>query len=292
MRRALPPLVLVVALIYASAAVAAPTTASFSLRIDANSYGTHTVVTGTGQIDDTKRLSSFDYGVSSFRVTAVISSVPVFSVYARRANRPQDPWGITSLDATDPLIDPGLALRLTSFPRRAVGTARMDGVQTTKYTVAVPYPEASLFTPTFVTPITGARSVTAWIDASGAVHLLHAVITVPGRTTVIDERLTAFGAPVHLSRPITNPPEEPPVRANLAEAVLEYAFVPIEYWFGDHHSYTGMTAYGIRLHDDPRFPPEATVVRASATTYCVQATVSGVTAHQNGPKAPYASGPC
>jgi hypothetical protein len=292
MRRAALPLVIALAAFHASASLAAtPTSAMYSLRIETVSPGDQpTIISGTGQIDDTKRLASFEFKYGGLALSAIIVSSPEFVAYVRRANARTAPWQLQMVDEVGSLMDPGLALRLGSLPRRALGAEQMDGVRTMKYAITIPAPAASLLAPALMQTGAG-HPVTAWIDASGAVHRMYAELGTPAQRVVIDERLGGFDTPVQLTRPRTGSPFEPPVRPTLAESVLDVALVDVESWFYDHgRTYTGMTTRALRTFE--AMFPDATIVRATATTYCIQATVSGITKHQNGPKAPYASGPC
>jgi hypothetical protein len=290
MRRiALPLALLFFALSGSAASAASPTTARYSLVIHAASSGD--VISGTGQIDDSKRLASFEYTYNGFALSAIIVSSPEFVAYVRQAKAP-GPWDLQRGSDVGALMDPGLALRLGSLPRRALAVEQMDGVRTTKYAITIPYPASSLLTPPQILPYGAGRPVTAWIDASGAVHRMHAELGPAWNRIVIDERLAGLGAPVQLTRPRIGSPAEPQVRATLAESVLDVALFDVRSWFYDHgRGYAGMTTRALRTLVDVSFP-DATVVRATATTYCIQATVNGITKHQNVPKAPYASGGC
>lgn len=296
MRRLALPLIVLVSALCASAALAsshvsAPRSALFSLRIDVDSSGDHTWVSGTGQIDGVHQLSSYAFtDTHGSRVSAVVAASPQFAVYLRNATQPHSPWQMLELSDTAPLMDPSLALRLGADRRRALGTEQTDGVPTTKYAMTIAYPEAALLAPTFIRIGSAAGiPVTVWIDRSGSVRRLHAVLRVPSTVITIDERLSSFGVPVQVTRPAVA--GEAPHLANPAEDVLRVAQPDIESYGADHHGYVGMTANRIRNEINLAFP-DVDVVRASAKSYCVQATVGGFTAHQDGPKAPYAPGRC
>jgi hypothetical protein len=265
----------------------------FSLRVDYITASDTDTTVGTGKIDNVHRVSSFDYTQDGWPLHAVVSSVPILTVYLSRSGT--GAWSEMGLDEIGQVIDPAVALRIDARAGRRLGTERMDGVTTTKYAITLKYPESALIEPLSTAAVLGAGiPVTAWIDSSGAVHRMHAVITDRSgkyvhSTTVIDERLSGFGSAVQVDRPVD--PSSRPMRANLAESVLDATIPDIESYFWDHHGYTGMTPRAVRATTDFAFP-DVKIVRATATTYCVQATVNGVTAHQNGPKAPYAAGPC
>lgn len=299
MRRLVPPLLVLIALVAAAMASGSPThrasfsTALFSLRVDYITDSNTDTTIGTGKIDNTRRISSFDYTQDGWPLHAIVSSVPILTVYLSHSGT--GAWSEMGLDEIGQVIDPAVALRIDARSGRRLGTEKMDGVTTTKYALTLKYPESALIEPLSDAAILGPGiPVTAWIDSSGAVHRMHAVITVRSgtyliSTTVIDERLSGFGSAVQVNRPVD--PSSRPMRANLAESVLDAAIPDIESYFGDHHRYTGMTPRAVRVTTNLVFP-DVKIVRATATSYCVQATVNGVTAHQNGPKAPYAAGPC
>ncbi len=302
MRRLALPFALFVALLAATESAGAPTrsstisTALYSMRIDVIDAQNSGSLVGTGKIDRAQRLASFDYdGGSLRRQSALISSWPMFSVYSRPSAGAA--WQETFAGDTAPLVDPGLALRLDPRAGRVVGTELTDGVRTTKVALAVRFPDAQVLSPSLAPgyfPHAG-FPVTLWVDPAGAVRRMHAVVILMSNNyvvskTIIDERLSSFGTPVRLSRPSVT--GSAPPRANLVEAALDRASMDVLSYFSDHHTYVGMTPLVVRNTVDLAFPTDVKIVRTSATTYCIQATLNGSTERQNGPHAPYASGPC
>ncbi|MDX6415179.1 MAG: hypothetical protein QOH23_2589 [Gaiellaceae bacterium] len=299
MRRLVLPSVAIVFLLAAGTASAWPerssagSTALYSMRIVYTDSVNPTSVVGTGQINDAQRLSSFVFDDPYLGHTSVlISSWPNFSVFSKNGSE----WYEAFAGDTEPLVDPGLALRLDPRAGRAVGTEMIDGVRTTKVILAVRGRDVDVLAPSFMPSFfdrTGIP-VTIWVDSSGAVRQLHAVVKITSgkyvmSKTVIDERLSAFGTPVQLSRPTTHNARPP--RANLVESALDRALIDVTSYYYDHHySYVGMTPRV--MQDDDSMFPDVKIVRPTKTSYCIQATLNGVTAHQNGPKAPYAAGPC
>jgi hypothetical protein len=295
MRRLVSSSVLLLLLVVATPALASPvrstsySTALFSLRIDRTSSANHVSLVGTGQIDNAQRISSLAFTERGRKMQAVISSIPILTVFVKDSR--STAWSELMLDEIGLLIDPAVPLRLDPRSGRVLGTENLAGVPTTKYALMVRLPEAAMLGGSY--PVASVP-VTAWIDGSGAVRRMLAVITAKSNNvvvskTVIDERLSGFGAAIQIRRPPST--MSPPLRANLAESVLDRALVDIAAYGADHRGYVGMTPVAIRNTIDTVFP-DVTIVRATATTYCVQATVNGTTAHQNGPKAAYAAGPC
>jgi hypothetical protein len=295
MRRLIPLSLLLVLVVAAAPAFASPvrstsySTALFSLRIDRTSSAGRVSLVGTGQIDNAQRISSLAFTDGGRQRQAVISSIPILTVFVKDPR--STAWSELTLDDIGLLIDPAVPLRLDPRGGRALGTEQMGGAPTTKYALVLRLPDAVMLGGSYH----GASvPVTAWIDGSGAVRRMLVVITprsngVVVSKTVIDERLSGFGAAVQIRRPPST--TSPPLRSNLVESVLDRASIDIASYGADNHGYVGMTPAVIRNTIDTVFP-DVTIVRATATTYCVQATVNGVTEHRNGPKAPYAAGPC
>jgi hypothetical protein len=288
---------------FASASASTDQSALFSLRIDINepTFGRLSYV-GTGKIDGLHRLSTFDFKSGGERSNAIIGASPGLTIFLTNGASKNSGWYRGSI-SNALLIDPGVALRLEGRQGRAIGTEQLDGVSTTKYALTVGLPDAALLAPTVSKQdLVQGVPVVVWIDGSGSVRRLYAVIPWGAGKIAIDERLSAFGTPVRVTRPYVPKVWQPP-KVSAAEQFLHDSLPSVETYRQANSSngaddpdpqltgYAGMTASYLRNTWDISLP-NITIVRATATTYCIQATAAGVTMHKNGPAAPYASGPC
>ena len=290
MRRfAVPSAVLVCSLFAASAQAlprAAPQTALFSLRMSDMSTTDPVSIAGTGKIDRAERLSSFEYSVGGVQFSYVMAAAPEFTVFVRNSLR----GGWIRASAPD-IIDPAAVLQLGARGGRVVGTERMGGAQTTKYATTLGPVDARLLSPgSTAQDLAGGLPIFTWVDGAGAVRRLLTTVRIAWRTYLVDERLAAFGTAVHLTRPKT-PVPPPPRTTGPVEALLKSSLPSIEAYKRDHGTYAGMTAALLRATYESAFPDVA-IVRATATTYCVEATSRNVTAHKSGPLALIVAGRC
>jgi hypothetical protein len=288
----------------AATPAAADQSALFSLRLDVDSpvVGRFSYV-GTGKIDGVRRLSTLDFRAGGNRFEAMIGASPGLTIFLKNGLSQNSSWYRQSTADAGPLIDPGVALRLEGQHGRALGTEKLDGVSTTKVALTVGLPDAALLA-TMVSKqdLVQGVPVVVWIDGSGSVRRLYAVVPWGTGRVVIDERLSAFGTPVRLTRPTVPHVWQPP-EVSAAEQRLHDVLPDVETYRLANSSkgaddpnpqltgYAGMTASYLRNTYDLSMP-NITIVRATATTYCIQATARGVTAHKSGPTAPFASGPC
>jgi hypothetical protein len=290
MRRfAVPSVVLVCSLFAASAQAlprAAPQTALFSLRMSEISTTDPVSVAGTGKIDRAEGLSSFEYSIGGVQFFYVMAAAPKFTVFVKNSLR----GGWIQASAPD-IIDPAAVLQLGTRGGRLVGTERMGGAQTTKYAMTLGPADARLLSPgSTAQDVAGGLKIFTWVDGTGAVRRLLTTVRIAWRTYVVDERLAAFGTAVHVTRP-TIPVPPPPPATGPVEALLKSSLPSIEAYKYEHGTYVGMTAALLRATYESGLP-DVVIVRATATTYCVEATSRNATAHKSGPNAPYASGPC
>jgi hypothetical protein len=290
MRRfAVPSVVLVCSLFAGSAQAlprAAPQTALFSLRMTDLSTTGHVSVAGTGKIDRAKGLSSFEYSIGGIQFSYVMTAGPESTLFVKNSFR----GGWMQARAPD-IIDPAAVLQLGTRGGRVVGTERMGGVQTTKYATTLGPADARLLSPgSTAQDLAGGLRIFTWVDAAGAVRRLLATVRIAWTTYVFDERLAAFGTAVHVTRP-TIPVPPPPPATGPVESLLKNSVPSIEAYKYAHGTYAGMTAALLRATYESGFP-DVVIVRATSTTYCVEATSRNVTAHKSGPLAPIAAGRC
>jgi hypothetical protein len=288
---------------FAATPASADKSALFSLRIDIDVpvLGRSSYV-GTGKIDAVRRLSTLDFRANGIRFEAIIGATPGLTIFLKNAPTKNSSWYRQDSADAVPLFDPGVALRLEGQHGRALGTEQLDGVSTTKYALTVGLPDAALLATTVSKQdLFNGVPVVVWVDGSGSVRRLYAVFPWGSGRVAVDERLSAFGTPVRLTRPNVPHLWQPPklgAAQQLLNNVLPYVETyNLENTSGDKYDlhpgltgYAGMTMAALRGYDSG--VPEVTVVRATTLTYCIQATAGGVTAHKNRPTAPIASGPC
>jgi hypothetical protein len=290
MRRfAVPSAVLVCALFAASAdaqPTAAPQTALFSLRMSEISTRDAVSIAGTGKIDRAKGLSSLEYSIGGVHFSYVMAASPEFTIFVTNS------LGHGWIRASAPdIIDPAAVLQLGTHGGRVVGTELMGGAQTTKYATTLGPVDARLLSPGSTTQdVAGGLRIFTWVDGAGAVRRLLTTVRIASRAYVVDERLAAFGTAVHLTRPKVPVPSPPPATGSVG-ALLESSLPSIEAYKQDHGTYAGMTAALLRSTYDSTFPDVA-IVRATATTYCVEATSGNVSAHKSGPLGLIVAGRC
>jgi len=75
-----------------------------------------------------------------------------------------------------------------------------------------------------------------------------------------------------------------------AEANVRAAIPALEAYNADHGSYAGVTLAALRGYDPG--VSGVRVVRANGTTYCLQSTFQGATAHKDGPAGAIVRGAC
>jgi hypothetical protein len=309
-RLALPLFVLaVVSGVTASAALPAHTAAQsarFALDIRITGSGGTIAIKGAGAIDGSQRLSSFTFTANGKQFAAVIGSSPLLTVFLKGETVQHLPnggtWAREDGATAGPLLDPGVAIRLGSKLGPALGTAQIAGVSTTKHAVRVALPDAQLLSPMQSTQsLENGLPVVVWVDASGNVRRLQTSVTRGSSRFDIDERLSDFGTAVHVTRPAAQTVWDQ--RLDDAMRLVRAAIPSVESYAADNDSvgkhdpnprlsgYAGMTVTYLRHNYDSALG-DVKIVRATAHTYCVQATVNGITAKRNGPKAAVAAGRC
>jgi hypothetical protein len=79
-------------------------------------------------------------------------------------------------------------------------------------------------------------------------------------------------------------------RAAAAEANVRAAIPALEAYYADHGSYAGATVAALRRYD--RGVSGVRILRVTGTTYCLQSSFGGATAHKDGPAAAILRGRC
>jgi hypothetical protein len=308
MRRLVLPLLLLVAVFHATGALAAPVqqSAQFALQIRITGSGGTIAIAGSGGIDGPRKLSTFDFTANGKHFGAVIGASPGLTVFLKGETVQHLPHGATWAredDATaGPLIDPGVALRIGSHLGPSLGTARLGGVTTTKHAIRIGLPDAALLAPMSPTwTLRDGIPVVVWVDGSGNVRRLQMVIARDTARFHIDEQLSAFGTKANIARPKANTVWDQ--RLDDALRLVRAAIPDVESYAADNNSvgkhdpnprlsgYAGMTVTYLRHTYDSALG-QVEIVRATARTYCVQATVNGISAKKNGPKAAVRAGRC
>ena len=77
-----------------------------------------------------------------------------------------------------------------------------------------------------------------------------------------------------------------------AKANVRAALPSIEAYYSDNGAYTGMTTAGLQASYDSGISGTLTVPTVTASTYCVEDTVAGTSAHANGPGGSVLTGGC
>ena len=77
-----------------------------------------------------------------------------------------------------------------------------------------------------------------------------------------------------------------------AKANVRAALPSIEAYYSDNGVYTGMTPAGLKASYDSGLSGTLIVPSVTATTYCVEDTVAGASAHANGPGGSVLTGGC
>jgi hypothetical protein len=299
MRRLVLPLLVLAAALCASEALAAPVrtaqqSALFVVHMKITGTGGTVSVAGNGKIDGRRRLSTFVFTANGKHFSAVIGASPLLTVFLKGETLRHLPNGSTWVRedgaTAAPLFDPAVALRLGSRLGPALGTAPVGGATTTKHAIRVGLPGAALLAPMQSRQqLRHGLPAVVWVDGSGNVRRFRALI-VRGTTSFhIDELLSAFGTPARVTRPPARSVFDQ--RQSDAEALVRSVQPDIAKYKADKSGYTGMTATYLRSHYD-RTLRDTTIVRATATSYCVQATVNGITAKQDGPRALIIAGTC
>jgi hypothetical protein len=97
----------------------------------------------------------------------------------------------------------------------------------------------------------------------------------------------------HCGDAVAPPLAPPPANSNQdAEMSVRAAIPAIEAWKADHGTYRGMTAAELRAKYDFGISPALKVVRATKTSYCVEARVSGEAYSFEGPQGALSPGGC
>lgn len=89
--------------------------------------------------------------------------------------------------------------------------------------------------------------------------------------------------------PIPRRKKPPPPPVSQAQANVRLAALATFAYYADNGGYQGMTLEKLRVYDRSI---DVTVVRATATTFCIESTVGGTSAFMNGPDADVAPGRC
>lgn len=285
---------------------AAARSALFALDIRMTGSGGTIAISGAGAIDGQQRLSSFSFTANGKQFASVIGSSPLLTVFLRGdavQNLPNgSTWAREDGATAGPLLDPGVAIRLGSRLGPALGTTLVGGVSTTKHAVRVALPDAQLLSPMqSAQSLRNGLPVVVWVDRSGNVRRLQTSITRGSSRFQIDERLSNFGTAVHVTRPAAKTVWDQ--RLDDAMRVVRAAIPDVESYAADNNSvgkhdpnprlsgYAGMTVTYLRQTYDSALP-DVQIVRATARTYCVQATTNGISAKKNGPKAAVRAGRC
>lgn len=307
MRRLALPLLVLAAAFSAGAALAAPAqqSARFDLQIRVTGSSGTIAIAGKGTIDGGRRLSRYDFTANGTHFSAVIGASPLLTVFLKGEavkNLPNGAtWAREDGATVGPLIDPAVALRVGRNLGPSIGAAQLGGVATTKHAIRVRMPDAALLSPLASTWRLGnGVPVVVWVDSSGNVRRLQAAVAFGTSHLQIDEQLSDFGAMTHVARPAARVVWDQ--RLQDAMRVVRATIPDVESYAADNDSvgkhdpnpglarYAGMTIAGLRGYDSDL--GEVKIVRATAHTYCVQATINGITAKKNGPKAAVAAGRC
>jgi hypothetical protein len=280
--------------------------ARFDLHIDTVGFSGSTFsAVGSGTIDGARKLSSYDFVANGKHFTAVIGASPQLTVFLAGEtvqNLPnRSTWAREDGGTAAPMVDPGLALRLDTRRGRTLGSTQLDGVRTTKLALTVGLPDAALLAPMrSKSALRRGVPVLVWVDGAGNVRRLHAVVSAGSTRTIVDERLSGFGTPARVTRPSSRTVWDH--RLEDAERLIRSALLSIEPYNADNSSggkddpkpratgYTGMTVALLRRYD-PKLR-NVKIVRANDWTFCVQATVNGITAKKDGPSATIMAGGC
>jgi hypothetical protein len=305
--------VLLVALPCSAAALAAPDrsvqeqSARFALQIRLTGSGGLITLAGTGQIDGARHLSTYDFTANGKHFAAVIAGAsPQLTVFLKGETLQSLPngavWAREDGATSGPLLDPSVALRLGSRLGPALGTARSGGVTMTKHAIRVGLPDAALLSPMqSEKELREGLPAIVWVDSAGNVRRLQLVITRGTSRFDIDEQLSAFGSPARVTRPPARFVFDQ--RLNAAAEPIREALPDIETYNADNSSggkqdpapnltgYAGMTVAYLRQHYDLALP-DVKIVRATTSSYCVQATVNGITVKKDGPSAMIVAGTC
>jgi hypothetical protein len=275
------------------ASVANAESAHVVLRIQTqDSGGRVTTIVGRGSTETSQHRSKLDLmlsnGVNEVRYKAVLSASPKLTLFLFGASIPDLPKGVTWARsdgaAVAPLMDPSLPLLLK--PGRAVGGGR--------YQVRIDGADAALLAPAASREqLRGGFTGTTWLDKAGHVIRFKATVPFGSSRAMIDERFTEFGAPVLIALPRAKTVYDPSVE--MVRRLVVAALADIEAFNADHAKttgYTGMTAANLRRIYDTNFPEHLKVVSASRNTYCIEATLNGITMKKNGPPAQIIAGRC
>jgi hypothetical protein len=285
---------------------AAARSALFALDIRITGSGGTIAIAGAGAIDGSRRLSSFSFTANGKQFASVIGSSPLLTVFLRGETVQHLPngrtWAREDGATAGPLLDPSVAIRLGSKLGPALGTAELGGVPTTKHALKVALPDAQLLSPMdSAWSLQDGLPVSVWVDRSGNVRRLQVSLTRGSSRFDIDERLSNFGAPVHVTRPAATTVWDQ--RLDDAMRLVRAAIPSVESYAADNDSvgkhdpqpglsgYAGMTLSFLLHHYDSTIG-DVKIVHPTARGYCVQATVNGITAKKNGPKAAAVAGRC
>lgn len=134
---------------------------------------------------------------------------------------------------------------------------------------------------------------TTWLDKARHVIRFKATVPFGGSRATIDERFSDFGAPVQIALPRAETVYDPSVE--MVRRLVVAAVADVKAWNADHAKttgYTGVTAAKLRRLYDPNLSKHLKVVTASRNTYCIEATLNGITVKKDGPPAQIVVGRC
>lgn len=290
MRRfAVVSLSLLAALAATSAANA--TSAHVVLRIQTQDSGGLTTIEARGSTETSQRRSKLDLelsnGVNEVRYKAVLSASTKLTLFLFGGTMQSLPkgviWARTVGAGVAPLMDPSLPLRLKRG--RALGGGR--------YQMRIAGADAVLLAPAASRDQLGHGFIgTVWLDNAGHVTRFTATVPFGSERETIDERLSGYGAAGRIALPRIETVYDPSVE--MVKQLVRAALPSLEAWNSDHPTtgYAGATAAKIRSRYDNTFSKQLEIVRATRQTYCIEATLNGITAKDEGPAGPVTVGRC
>jgi hypothetical protein len=275
------------------ASVASAESAHVVLRIQTQDQGGRvTTIVGRGSTESSQHRSKLNLvlsnGVNEVRYKAVLSASPKLTLFLFGASIPDLPKGVTWARsdgaAVAPLMDPSLPLLLK--PGRPLGGGR--------YQVRIDGADAALLAPTASRDqLRRGFTGTTWLDSARHVIRFKATVPFGSSRATIDERFSGFGAPVQIALPRPETVYDPSVE--MVKRLVVAALADIEAWNADHAKttgYTGMTAANLRRIYDTNLSKQLKVVRATRNTYCIEATLNGITVKKDGPSGQIIVGRC
>jgi hypothetical protein len=249
-----------------------------------------TTMVGRGSTENSQRRSKLDLvlskGVTELRYKAVLSASPKLTLFLFGSSIPNLPEGVTWArsdgTAVAPLMDPSLPLTLKRG--HALGGGR--------YQVRITGADAALLAPA-ASPDQLRRGFTGttWLDKARHVVRFKATVPFGGSRATIDERFSDFGAPVQIALPRAKTVYDPSVE--MVKRLVRAGVPAIESWRVDHAAtgYSEATIAKLRRYDGT-LSTRLELVHATRTTYCLEATLNGITVKYDGPAGPVAVGRC